>query len=242
MQGPGARGLPDLLPVAASPRGCVGPDPAGGLGDGLRRRRATGRAPTPICFFDMYFEAVEIGDGAAFATGYYEPEIRGLPRRAGRAARCRSTQAAPICSTPIRATGARGRGRVDENGALRPLSRPRARSRTGRWPGAGWRSPGRPTRSTCSSCRSRARGGCGCPTAAVMRIGYAGQNGRDYVAIGRLLRERGILQSAGDHAGHRRLAARQSRAGPGADAREQELRLLPGADRAGAARARSACR
>ena len=26
-----------------------------------------------------------------------------------------------------------------------------------------------------------------------MRIGYAGQNGREYVAIGRLLRERGIL-------------------------------------------------
>jgi membrane-bound lytic murein transglycosylase A len=28
-----------------------------------------------------------------------------------------------------------------------------------------------------------------------MRIGYAGQNGREYVAIGRLLRERGILES-----------------------------------------------
>ena len=28
-----------------------------------------------------------------------------------------------------------------------------------------------------------------------MRIGYASQNGREYVAIGRLLRERGILQS-----------------------------------------------
>src|SRR6185369_16913454 len=28
------------------------------------------------------------------------------------------------------------------------------------------------------------------PDGSVMRIGYAGQNGRDYVAIGRLLRER----------------------------------------------------
>ncbi len=28
-----------------------------------------------------------------------------------------------------------------------------------------------------------------------MRIGYAGQTGREYVALGRLLRERGILQS-----------------------------------------------
>jgi membrane-bound lytic murein transglycosylase A len=30
-----------------------------------------------------------------------------------------------------------------------------------------------------------------------MRVGYAGQNGRDYVAIGRLLRERGILPPGG---------------------------------------------
>ena len=31
----------------------------------------------------------------------------------------------------------------------------------------------------------------------VMRVGYAGQNGRDYVAIGRLLRDRGILPPGG---------------------------------------------
>ena len=30
-----------------------------------------------------------------------------------------------------------------------------------------------------------------------MRIGYAGQNGREYVAIGRLLRDRGILPPGG---------------------------------------------
>ena len=30
-----------------------------------------------------------------------------------------------------------------------------------------------------------------------MRVGYAGQNGREYVAIGRLLRERGILPPGG---------------------------------------------
>jgi membrane-bound lytic murein transglycosylase A len=32
------------------------------------------------------------------------------------------------------------------------------------------------------------------PDGSVMRIGYAGQNGREYVAIGRLLRQRAILQ------------------------------------------------
>jgi membrane-bound lytic murein transglycosylase A len=35
------------------------------------------------------------------------------------------------------------------------------------------------------------------PDGSVMRVGYAGQNGRDYVAIGRLLRDRGILPPGG---------------------------------------------
>jgi membrane-bound lytic murein transglycosylase A len=35
------------------------------------------------------------------------------------------------------------------------------------------------------------------PDGSVMRIGYDNQNGRDYVAIGRLLRERGILPPGG---------------------------------------------
>jgi membrane-bound lytic murein transglycosylase A len=32
------------------------------------------------------------------------------------------------------------------------------------------------------------------PDGSVMRIGYAGQNGREYVGIGRLMRERGLLE------------------------------------------------
>src|SRR3546814_3005170 len=28
-------------------------------------------------FFDRYFETIQVGDGAAFATGYFEPEIDG---------------------------------------------------------------------------------------------------------------------------------------------------------------------
>jgi len=35
------------------------------------------------------------------------------------------------------------------------------------------------------------------PDGSVMRVGYAGQNGRDYIAIGRLLRDRGILPPGG---------------------------------------------
>ena len=35
------------------------------------------------------------------------------------------------------------------------------------------------------------------PDGTIMRIGYDNQNGRDYVAVGRLLRDRGILPSGG---------------------------------------------
>jgi membrane-bound lytic murein transglycosylase A len=35
------------------------------------------------------------------------------------------------------------------------------------------------------------------PDGSIMRIGYDNQNGREYVAIGRLLRERGILPQGG---------------------------------------------
>ena len=49
-----------------------------------------------------------------------------------------------------------------------------------------------------------------------MRIGYDNQNGREYVAIGRLLRERGVLPAGRrDDEGDRRLDARQSRRGRG---------------------------
>ena len=52
------------------------------------------------------------------------------------------------------------------------------------------------------------------PDGSVMRIGYDDQNGREYVAIGRLLRDRGILPPGGaNDAGHQGLDPRQSRRG-----------------------------
>ena len=71
------------------------------------------------------------------------------------------------------------------------------RSRMERLPGAAWKSPWPPTRSNCSSSKSRARGGSVLPDGSVMRIGYDNQNGREYTAIGRLLRERGVLPPGG---------------------------------------------
>ena len=53
------------------------------------------------------------------------------------------------------------------------------------------------------------------PDGTIMRIGYAGQNGRDYVAIGRLAaRSRNPSARRRQHAGDQGLDSRQSRPGP----------------------------
>ncbi len=145
----------------------------------------------PADFFATHFVAVEVGDGAAFATGYYEPEIRG----------CRTRR--PGCETPIyRAppdllernplTGARARGLLDATGAF-VAYHDRSAIEEGALAGRGlelaWAAD--PIElfflQIQGSGRLRLRDG------SVMRIGYANQNGREYTPIGRLLRERGII-------------------------------------------------
>lgn len=147
----------------------------------------------PNLFFDTYFATVEIGDGAAFATGYYEPEIPG----------CRARR--PGCEVPIYAkpadlleanpaTGARGRGRVGENGQY-ALYYERGEIEDGALAGRGLELAWAADPVDLFFLQVQGSGRLRLPDGGVMRIGYAGQNGREYVAIGRLLRERGILQS-----------------------------------------------
>jgi membrane-bound lytic murein transglycosylase A len=138
------------------------------------------------------FELVQIGDGAAFATGYYEPEIPG----------CRSRE--PGCEVPVYRrppdlldadpqTGARGRGRVDEQGHY-VLYHDRAAIEDGALAGRGLELAFVRDPVDLFFLQVQGSGRIRFADGAVMRIGYAAQNGRDYVAIGRLLRERNILQ------------------------------------------------
>jgi membrane-bound lytic murein transglycosylase A len=160
-------------------------------------RQACSRVPvdmTPAglaAFFAGAFELVQVGDGAAFATGYYEPEIRGSRTRQ------------PGYETPVYArppdlldnnprTGTGGRGRLDANGDY-----VRYHSRTaieegvlaGRGLEIGWAAD--PV--DLFFLQIQGSGRLRLPDGSVMRIGYASQNGHTYVPIGRLLRERGIV-------------------------------------------------
>ncbi len=142
-------------------------------------------------FFDEYFEFVRIGDGKAFATGYYEPEIAGSRVRA-------PGFDVPIYRVPpdlVRGTfadGTAGRGRVDETGA-HVLYHDRAAIDAGALAGQGLEIGWAADPVELFFLQIQGSGRLRLPDGGVMRIGYAGQNGREYIAIGRVLKERGLL-------------------------------------------------
>ncbi len=146
-------------------------------------------------FFRDRFDWVQIGDGKAFATGYYIPETAGS----------RTTiegYNVPVYRTPpdlIRCTKADGttaRGRVDENGTCVPYYS-RSEIEDGAIAGKGLEIAWAIDPADLFFIEIQGSGELRLPDGNVMRIGYDNQNGRDYVAIGRLLRERGILPPGG---------------------------------------------
>jgi len=145
-------------------------------------------------FFYYRFDWVRVADGRAFATGYYEPEIEGSPTPL--------PGYTPIYRLPpdlIRCTkpdGTSGRGRIDQTG-LCTLYFTRAEIEDGALVGRGLELAWAKDPVDLFFVEIQGSGRVRMPDGSVMRIGYAGQNGRDYVAIGRLLRDRGVLPPGG---------------------------------------------
>lgn len=148
----------------------------------------------PTSFFRDRFEWVQVGSGEAFATGYYEPEIRGSRTK-------QPGFEVPIYGKPddlARCYGSAGtgRGRVDHEG-LCVLYYTRAEIEDGALEGRnleiGWAADA----IDLFVLHIQGSGRLLLPDGQVMRIGYLDQNGREYVAIGRLLRDRGILPPGG---------------------------------------------
>jgi membrane-bound lytic murein transglycosylase A len=145
-------------------------------------------------FFRDRFDWISVGNGKAFATGYYEPEILG--------SRTPRPGYIPIHGVPndltrcTRPDGGSGRGRMDETGVC-TLYYTRAEIEDGvlanKAPILAWAAD--PV--DLFFLEIQGSGRVRFPDGSVMRLGYADQNGREYVAIGRLLRERGILPPGG---------------------------------------------
>ena len=145
-------------------------------------------------FFFYRFDWLKVGDGRAFATGYYEPEIEG--------SRTSLPGYVPIYRVPsdlircTKADGTGGRGRIDATGAC-VLYFTRAEIEDGALNGKGLELAWAKDPVDLFFLEIQGSGRIHFPDGTEMRVGYAGQNGRDYVGIGRLLRDRGVLPPGG---------------------------------------------
>jgi len=145
-------------------------------------------------FFRYNFDWVRVGNGKAFATGYYEPEIQG--------SRTPQPGYAPIYMVPpdlVRCTrpdGTTGRGRVDETGTCGPYYA-RADIDNGVLANKGleiaWAAD--PVDLFFAEIQGSARVAFSDGTS--IQIAYADQNGLPYTPIGKVLRERGLLPAGG---------------------------------------------
>ncbi|WP_443969964.1 murein transglycosylase A [Sphingobium sp. CR28] len=149
-------------------------------------------------FFRRYFEVAQVGDGKAFVTGYYEPEIAG----------CRAAR--PGCSVPIyrrpadlievdlglfsdALKGKRIRGKVQAQNFVPYDDRAAITGGTLAGRGLELAYAADPIElfflEVQGSGRLRDRDG------SLIRVGYDGQNGRDYTGIGKLMKDRGLIQA-----------------------------------------------
>jgi membrane-bound lytic murein transglycosylase A len=157
-------------------------------------RACTAAAATvddPVAFFRAQFETVLVDKGAFFATGYYEPEIDG--------SRVRTDEySVPVYRRPPDLldadprTGKKGKGRVDETGNY-VLYHDRAAIDAGVLDGKGLEIAWAKDPVEFFFLQIQGSGRLRLPDGGVMRIGYDSQNGREYVGIGRLMRDRGLI-------------------------------------------------
>lgn len=147
-------------------------------------------------FFAQWFETVQVGDGAAFATGYYEPEIAGVRER-------RAGYDVPVYGVPDNLIdvdlglfsdslkGKKIRGRVDGRQFVPYYDRTQIEQGAleGHAPVVAWAADPIEMFFLQVQGSGRLKG----PDGKVLRIGYAGQNGRDYTGIGKLMKDRGLL-------------------------------------------------
>lgn len=157
---------------------------------------AASSATDAVGFFRTHFETVRVGSGTTFATGYYEPEIAGSRTRDG-------ANDIPIYPRPrdlievdlgLFSDALQGksiRGRVEGTRFVPYFDRAEidAGALDGRAAPIAWAAD----YVELFFLQVQGSGRLRLPDGSVMRIGYAGQNGRDYTGIGALMRNRGLL-------------------------------------------------
>jgi membrane-bound lytic murein transglycosylase A len=149
-------------------------------------------------FFAAQFTAVQIGEGKAFVTGYYDPQIAGSRTKS-------AAYPVPIYGVPAdlveidlgdfskALAGKKIRGRM-EKGQLVPYADRAAiegGALAGKAPVIAWAAE----TVDVFVMQIQGSGTLKLPDGSTMRIAYASQNGHDYTGVGRVLRDRGALEA-----------------------------------------------
>ncbi|WP_375195775.1 murein transglycosylase A [Sphingobium sp.] len=149
-------------------------------------------------FFSRYFEPVQVGAGAAFVTGYYEPEIAGSRTR-------QPGYQVPVYRRPpnlidvnlgLFSDSLKGktiRGKVDGSNFM-PFDE-RSQIVSGSLAERGLELAWAADPVEFFFLQVQGSGRLRLPDGGIMRIGYDGQNGRDYTGIGKLMKDRGLIQA-----------------------------------------------
>ena len=158
---------------------------------------ATWPATQAAQFFSTWFETVKVGDGKAFVTGYYEPEIAGVrTRQPGFDVPVYGLPAdlvrAKVGDAPANDNGTQPLGRYDEIGAFVPYF-DRAAIEDGALANKGLEIAWAADPVELFFLQVQGSGRLKAPDGSVLRIGYAGQNGLGYTGIGSVMREQGLI-------------------------------------------------
>ncbi len=160
-----------------------------------------------VNFFATHLVAVQVGDGRSFVTGYFEPEIEGSREKiAGfdvpvyakpddlltiQAEDLTQEDLARFNVESVSGKTVRGK-RFGEDGYT--LYEDRAEIENGSLEGRGLEIAWAKDSVDFFFLQIQGSGRLRSPDGRIMRIGYASQNGHDYTGIGRLMKERGLLE------------------------------------------------
>lgn len=156
-------------------------------------------AASPASFFTSYFEAVRVGDGTSYVTGYYEPEIAGsrypLPGYAAPVYALPSdlVRARPGDAAPLK-DGRMPLGRYGPDGRFNAYY-DRAQIDAGALANKGLEIAWAADPVELFFLQVQGSGRLIAPDGTVTRIGYAGQNGLPYTGIGGVMRAQGLVGS-----------------------------------------------
>lgn len=148
-------------------------------------------------FFEEQFDVVQVGTGAAHATGYYIPEIAGSRTRS-------DSYNVPVYGKPPELVevdlgafsdslkGKKIRGKVSGNTFIPYFDRTQIEE--GSLAGRGLEIAWAKDAIEFFVLQIQGSGILRLPDGGKMMIGYEGQNGRDYTGIGKIMRDRGLLE------------------------------------------------